>query len=174
MIALEMIEAGRGDTVLVHAAAGSVGTAAVQLAVLRGATVLGTASETNQAYVRALGATPLVYGEGLRERIGAAAPGGIVAVLDGAGGEALDISLELVADRERILTLVDHGRAAELGVRLARADRSAARLAQLAARYAKGELRFPVRRTYPFADAADAHREIETGHGRGKVVLTPR
>jgi NADPH:quinone reductase-like Zn-dependent oxidoreductase len=173
MIALEVIEAGPGDTVLVHAAAGSVGTAAVQLAGLRGATVLGTASEANQAYVRALGATPLVYGEGLRERIRSAAPGGVDAVLDGAGGEALDISLELVANRDRILTLVDHGRAAELGVRLSRADRSAARLAELAARYAKGELRFPVRRAYPFADAAAAHREIETGHGRGKVVLTP-
>ncbi|GAA4553601.1 NADP-dependent oxidoreductase [Amycolatopsis samaneae] len=171
-IALDNLAVGKGDTVLIHAAAGSVGTAAVQLAVSRGATVLGTASTVNQDYVRSLGATPLVYGEGLLDRVRAAAPGGVDAVLDGAGGEALDLSLELVENRDRVLTLVEHGKAAELGVRLTTGTRSATRLADLAARYAKGELRFHVRRTYPYTEAAQAHREIETGHGRGKIVLT--
>jgi NADPH:quinone reductase-like Zn-dependent oxidoreductase len=93
-------------------------------------------------------------------------------VLDGAGGPALDVSLELVKKRDRILTLVDHGRAAELGVLVSKSGRSAARLAELAALYAKGDLRFHIRRAYPYTEAAAAHQEIETGHGRGKIVLT--
>ncbi|WP_020640289.1 zinc-binding dehydrogenase [Amycolatopsis balhimycina] len=75
-------------------------------------------------------------------------------------------------DRRRILTLVDHGRAAELGVLVSKSGRSAARLAELAALYAKGDLRFHVRRVYPYTEAAAAHREVETGHGREKIVLT--
>jgi NADPH:quinone reductase-like Zn-dependent oxidoreductase len=171
-IALELLDLREGETLLVHAAAGSVGTAAVQLARLRGAAVIGTASVANQDYVRSLGATPVVYGDGIRQRVEAAAPRGIDVVLDAAGGPALDLSLELVKRRDRILTLVDHERAAELGVLVSKSGRSAARLAELAALYAKGDLRFHVRRAYPFTEAAAAHREIETGHGRGKIVLT--
>lgn len=167
-IALEVLRLREGETLLVHAAAGSVGAAAVQLAKLMGATVVGTASEANQDYLRELGATPVVYGPGLRDRL---APLGIDVVLDGAGGEALDVSLELVRDRTRILTLVDHDRAADLGVLVSKSGRSAARLAELAALYAKGDLRFHVRRAYPYTEAVAAHREIETGHGRGKIVL---
>jgi NADPH:quinone reductase-like Zn-dependent oxidoreductase len=171
-IALEVLQLAEGETLLVHAAAGSVGTAAVQLARLKGARVVGTASEANQDYLRELGVTPVVYGEGLKQRVEAAAPQGIDVVLDGAGGEALDVSLELVKQRNRILTLADHERAAELGVLVSKSGRSAARLAELAALYAKGDLRFHVRRAYPYTEAAAAHREIETGHGRGKIVLT--
>ncbi|SDY80721.1 NADPH:quinone reductase [Amycolatopsis xylanica] len=170
-IALEVLEIGKSDTILIHAAAGSVGTAAVQLATLQGARVVGTASEANQDYVRSLGATPVVYGDGLLERVKRAAPQGIDAVLDGAGGVALELSLELVDDRSRILTLVEHDKAAALGVRVSKSGRSAERLAELAALYAKGDLRFHVRRTYPLSRAAEAHREIETGHGRGKAVI---
>jgi NADPH:quinone reductase-like Zn-dependent oxidoreductase len=168
-IALEALRLREGETLLVHGAAGSVGTAAVQLAKLRGARVIGTASEANQDYLRELGATPVVYGEGLKDRVVSL---GVDVVLDGAGGAALDLSLELVTDRTRILTLVDHGRAAELGVLVSKSGRSAARLAELAALYAKGDLRFHVRRAYPYTEAVAAHREIETGHGRGKIVLT--
>jgi NADPH:quinone reductase-like Zn-dependent oxidoreductase len=172
-IALELLGVGRGDTLLVHAAAGAVGGAAVQLAREMGATVIGTASPANHEYLRALGAVPVAYGEGLSGRVSALAPGGVDAALDGAGGPALDASVELVKDRDRILTLVDHGRAGELGVRLVPGDlRSAARLAELADRYAQGQLSWHVRAAYPLARAADAHRDVETGHGRGKVVIT--
>ncbi len=167
-IALEVLRVTAGETLLVHAAAGSVGTAAVQLGKLAGATVVGTASEANQDYLRELGATPVVYGPELRDRL---APLGVDVVLDGAGGDALDVSLELVRDRSRILTLVDHDRAADLGVLVSKSGRSASRLAELAALYAKGDLRFHVRRAYPYTEAVAAHREIETGHGRGKIVL---
>jgi NADPH:quinone reductase-like Zn-dependent oxidoreductase len=171
-IALAEIRTGRGDTVLIHGAAGSVGTAAVQIARFSGAMVLGTAREENHDHLRALGAIPLAYGDGLADRVRAAAPGGVDAVLDGAGGVALDLSLDLVEDRQRIVTLVDHGRAADLGVRRVRGQRTAERLARYARLYAEGTFAFLVRRTYPLDQAADAHREIETGHGRGKIVLT--
>lgn len=170
-IALRQLGVGEGDTVLVHAAAGSVGTAAVQLARLWGATVIGTAREENHDYLRSLGAIPVAYGEGLLERVRALAPGGVDMVLDGAGGEALDVSLLLVKG-DRIVTLVEHGRAEELGVQLTRGVRLASRLAELAELYSDGALTFHVRRTYPLDRAADAHREVEAGHGRGKVVLT--
>ncbi|MFD8555717.1 NADP-dependent oxidoreductase [Streptosporangium canum] len=169
-IALRQLGVGEGDTVLVHAAAGSVGTAAVQLARLWGATVIGTAREENHDYLRSLGAIPVAYGEGLLERVRALAPGGVDMVLDGAGGEALDVSLRLVKG-DRIVTLVEHDRAEELGVQLTRGVRLASRLAELAELYSDGALTFHVRRTYPLDQAADAHREVEAGHGRGKVVL---
>ncbi len=167
-IALRELGIGTGDTLLIHGAAGAVGTVATQLAVGWGATVVGTAAERNHEYLRSLGAIPVAYGEGLVDRV---QQYGVDAALDGAGGAALDASLELVADRGRILTLVEHARAAELGVRVTPNLRSAARLAELAGLYAEGRLRIHVRGSYPLERAADAHREIETGHGRGKIVI---
>jgi NADPH:quinone reductase-like Zn-dependent oxidoreductase len=171
-IALQELGVGAGDTLLVHGAAGAVGTVAVQLAVLWGATVIGTAREENHEYLRSLGAIPVAYGDGLLDRVRALAPGGVTVALDGAGGDALAVSLALVADRKRILTLVEHDKAEELGIRLTPPLRSQARLAELTALYASGDLRIHVRATYPLDRAADAHRDIETGHGRGKLVVT--
>lgn len=171
-LALDALAVGEGDTLLVHAAAGAVGTVAVQVARMRGATVIGTAREENHDYLRELGAIPVTYGPGLADRVRAVAPGGVDAALDGAGGEALEVSLELVKDRARILTLVEHAKAAELGIKVTQGTRSAERLARYAALHAEGRLKWHVRRTYPLERAADAHREIETGHGRGKIVLT--
>ncbi|NJP91471.1 NADP-dependent oxidoreductase [Nonomuraea sp. FMUSA5-5] len=171
-LAIDGMGLAEGETLLVHGAAGSVGTAAVQIARRRGATVIGTAREAGHDYLRALGAVPVAYGEGLADRVRALAPGGIDAALDGAGGHALEVSLELVRDRARIVTLVEHGKAAELGVRVVQGERTAERLGRYARLYAEGAFAFPVRRTYRLEEAADAHREIETGHGQGKVVLT--
>ncbi|GAA2361874.1 NADP-dependent oxidoreductase [Dactylosporangium salmoneum] len=170
-LALSALHVGPGDTVLVNAAAGATGTAGVQLARLLGASVIGTASESNQDYVRSLGAIPVVYGEGLADRVRALAPEGVTAAIDGAGGAALETSLELVADRKRILTLVAHDRIEELGLASIQGRRSAEALAELIGLYAAGTTSWLVRRVYPLADAAEAHREIETGHGRGKIVL---
>ena len=166
-IALEELGVGPDDTLLVHGAAGAVGTVAVQLAGLAGATVIGTGSAANQDYLRSLGAIPVVYGDGLLDRVRDHKP---TVVLDGAGGVAFDLSLGLVAP-DRVLTLVEHARAAEVGAKVTPNKRSATRLAELADLYAEGKLSFHVRRVYDLGDAADAHREIETGHGRGKVVL---
>ncbi|MFF4604060.1 NADP-dependent oxidoreductase [Streptomyces sp. NPDC001339] len=170
--ALKALEVGEGDTLLVHAAAGGVGTIAVQLAAIWGATAIGTASERNHEYLKSLGATPVTYGEGLADRVRALAPGGVTAALDGIGGHALDVSVELVKDKNRIATLVDFGRVEELGVRAVFSQRAKERLAELTALYAEGRLRVEVSKTYPLERAADAHREMETGHARGKIAVT--
>lgn len=169
--ALRELRVTAGETLLVHAAAGGVGTVAVQLARRLGATVIGTASERNHDYLRSLGAVPVSYGAGLIERVRQVVPAGVNAALDAVGGDALAASLALVRDRERIGTLVDHAAAAALGVRRLRGARSAQTLARLAALCAAGELRLPVTRVYPLENAADAHRHMETGHVRGKIAL---
>ncbi|MGW4469347.1 NADP-dependent oxidoreductase [Nonomuraea sp. NPDC004354] len=168
-LALDVLDLREGETLLVHGASGSVGTAAVQIARRRGVTVIGTGREENHAYLRSLGAIPVAYGEGLADRVRAL--GQVDAVLDGAGGHALEVSLELVKDRARIVTLVEHGKAAELGVQLVKAGRTAERLGRYAELIAKGGFSWLVRRTFPLDRAADAHREIESGHGRGKLVI---
>jgi NADPH:quinone reductase len=171
----------RGDTVLIHGASGGVGHIAVQLAVARGATVLATASPSRHDLLRELGAVPIAYGDGLADRVRAAAPNGVDVALDLVGtDEAVDVSLELVADRSRIVTIAAFARAAAAGIVLIGggpgADpgteiRNKART-ELAASAASGALRVIVARTFPLEQAADAHREIMTGHAAGKIVLT--
>ncbi|RLK61556.1 NADP-dependent oxidoreductase [Actinokineospora cianjurensis] len=170
-MAIEDLGVRVGETLLVHAGAGAVGTMAIQLARLRGATVIATASLANHDYLRELGAIPVEYGDGLVERVRAVAPRGVDAALDGAGIDALTASIELGVDPDRVVTLVVWDRYAEFGVRRVTGTRSAARLAGLVDLYDRGLLRAHVRSRYPLAAASHAHREVETGHGRGRVVL---
>ena len=173
---------GAGDTVLVHGAAGGVGLMAVQLARLPGARVIGTAGERNHDLLRELGAEPVTYGDGLLERVRSLAPDGVDVALDLVGtDEAMDVSLALVADRSRIATIANFARGPREGVQLLGggpgADpgteiRDAAR-AELARLAGAGELRVVVGSTYALDDAADAHRQILTGHTTGKLVLLP-
>ncbi|MFH8800493.1 NADP-dependent oxidoreductase [Streptomyces sp. NPDC017936] len=169
--AIEVLGVAEGETVLVNGAAGGVGTIAVQLAVLRGAKVIATAREENHAYLRELGAVPVTYGAGLADRVRAAAPEGVDVALDTASADGLRVAAELVGDRDRVGTIFAHDVHEELGVRWIRSRRSAARLAELASLVADGRLEVHVRRTLPLARASEAHRELETGHGRGKIVL---
>ncbi|RAR41363.1 NADP-dependent oxidoreductase [Paenibacillus sp. MDMC362] len=169
--ALQALGVGEGDTVLIHAAAGGVGSYAVQLARAWGARVIGTASERNHDYLRSLGAVPVVYGPGLVARVKAAAPEGVSAALDAAGEEALLASLELVGDRSRIGTIVAFDRVEELGVLAIRSQRSKDRLAELVQLYEQGKLQIHVSRAFSLSEAAEAHRAVESGHVRGKVVL---
>ncbi|WP_434596776.1 NADP-dependent oxidoreductase [Streptomyces sp. A5-4] len=169
--ALDKLKVGSGDTLLVHAAAGGVGTVAVQLALNYGATVIGTASPRNHDYLRSLGAIPVAYGEGLVDRVRELAPEGVTAILDGAGGEALDASVELLDNRDRIGTLVGFERLEELGIVGVFTQRALTRLRELAELYTQGKLHIEIARTFPLAAAADAHREVETRHTRGKLVI---
>lgn len=170
--ALAGLRVGAGDTVLIHAAAGGVGSFAVQLAAARGATVIGTASPGNHDYLRTLGAVPVAYGDGLTDRVRAAAPDGVDVALDASGTEpALHASLALVDDRDRIGTVAFQPAADRLGVRRLSTERSATRLAELTELSAAGRLRVTIQQAYPLAEAAAAHRAIETGHVRGKLVL---
>lgn len=168
-----------GDTVLVHGAAGGVGLMAVQLAHLRGAGVLGTASERNHGRLRELGAEPTAYGSGLEERVRALAPDGVDAAIDCVGtDEAVDVSLGLVADRDRIATIAAFGRG-DTGIRLlggapgadpGTALRDAARL-ELTRLVEEGRLVVHAR-AFALEQVADAHREGQGGHVSGKLVLT--
>ncbi|HEY5802814.1 MAG TPA: NADP-dependent oxidoreductase [Lysobacter sp.] len=169
--AVQALDIARGDTVLVHGAAGGVGTIAVQLARLRGARVIGTASRENHEYLRQLGAEPVLYGPGLAERVRTLAPDGVHAALDASGRGALDASIALGIEPSRIATLVAFEDVQRLGVRGVRSERNRERLRQLVELYDAGGLRVHVRDIYPLAHAAVAHRDVENGHGRGKVVL---
>lgn len=169
-MAVEFLELRQGDTFLIHGGAGGVGSIAVQLGLQAGARVIAIGSADNQAYLRSLGAEPLVYGEGLHERIMATAPEGVSVVLDCAGGEALDISIALGTDKNRIATIGDQ-RYRELGVRWPSGPRDGARLRKLMALASDGRLHVHIRRTYPFERIADAHRDVEQGHGPGKVAV---
>lgn len=112
-----VLAVGKDDVVLVHAAAGGVGSFAVQLAQVLGARVIGTASEANHDYLRALGAEPVAYGDGLVERVRSMAPQGVTAVLDLVGGDALESSSQLLADGGRLASVTDAARVRELGGR---------------------------------------------------------
>ncbi|RZU51643.1 NADPH:quinone reductase-like Zn-dependent oxidoreductase [Krasilnikovia cinnamomea] len=173
-MALQAMQVRPGDTVLISGAAGAFGTFSVQLALAWGAKrVIGTASEANHDYLRGLGAVPVTYGEGLVERVRAVAPDGVDAALDAAGPEALYASAELVEDRNRIRTMVSDEAAEELGIPALGPARSRDRLVELTGLYEQGKLDgLHLRATYPLERAGDAHRLIETGHGRGKIVLT--
>jgi enoyl reductase len=168
--ALAELRVGPGDVLLVHAAAGSVGTVAVQLARLAGATVVGTASPGNHDYLRQLGAIPVAYGDGLVSAVRAASEQAPTVALDAAGGVAIAQSVELGIARDRIGTIVDDKAAAEYGARVVRAGRDPARLAEVVALAARGVVTMPIR-AYPLAEVAEAHAAVESGHGRGKVVL---
>ncbi|MDQ0788270.1 NADPH:quinone reductase-like Zn-dependent oxidoreductase [Streptomyces sp. B3I7] len=170
---LDVLGVKEGETVLMHGAAGAMGTLAVQLATARGARVVGTAGPANQEYLTGLGATATTYGEGLLERVRALAPEGVDAVFDLAGKGALEDSITLLGGTERVVTTADF-RAASLGVHFESGPqrRSAARLAELARQAADGTLVTTVGTSLPLAQAAEAHRVIDAGHGRGKVVLT--
>jgi NADPH:quinone reductase-like Zn-dependent oxidoreductase len=180
MLAATCVE--QGDTMLIHGASGGVGQMAVQLAVSRGARVIGTASASRQDVVRALGGEPVTYGDGLADRIRSLAPIGIDAAIDAAGtDEAIDVSLELVADRSRIATIAAFARGFEAGIKvLGRgpgADagndiRNAARL-DLVDLVAAGVLSVSVAATYPLTRVVDSQTAIMTGHTAGKIVLVP-
>jgi len=170
---LDQLGVRAGDTVLIHGAAGSVGTIAVQMAVARGATVVGTASEAHQDYVRSLGAIPTRYGDGLVERVRGLVPH-VDAVLDAAGKGALPDSIALRGGTDRILTLADPA-GPSLGVKFsagARADRSTSDLAAWVDMAARGELTTAVGGTYPLEQAAEAQRVSQAGHPPGKLILT--
>ncbi|MET7453194.1 NADP-dependent oxidoreductase [Streptomyces sp. NPDC005574] len=179
---LEAIGLGKDESVLIHGAAGGVGLMAVQLAVARGATVLATASPARHELLRDLGAIPIAYGAGLADRVHAAAPEGVHAAADLVGtDEAVDVSVELVADRSRIATIAGFGRGAQVGIKLLGggpgADpgteiRAAARL-QLTEAAEAGRLRVLIAGSYLLSEAAAAHRQIMTGHTSGKIVLVP-
>ncbi len=168
---LDLVDVDAGQTVLVSGASGGVGSAVVQLAVARGATVIGTASEANQRYLEDLGATPTTYGDGLVERVRALAPDGVDAALDIAGSGVIPELVELTGDPAKVVSIADFS-AGEHGAQVSgtSADRTGA-YERAAREFEAGRLRIPVANAFPLEQAAEAHWVSEAGHAAGRTVV---
>jgi NADPH2:quinone reductase len=177
---VELTRVGDGDTVVLHGASGAVGVAVLQLARRRGARVIGTASAARFGVVEGFGGVPVAYGEGLQERVRALASDGVDVALDAVGtDEAIDVSLALVADRGRVLTVANAGRARADGFRhIGGTHPGSAEFRdkirpELIALAADGALVVPVSRTFAFAEAPAALDVLRGGHPGGKLALVP-
>jgi NADPH2:quinone reductase len=173
--AVRAVGAGGGDTVAVSAAAGGVGTVVVQLLRIRGATVLGIASPSNHDWLAAHGVIPVAYGEGLAERLRAAAPNGIDAFIDLFGPEYVQLAFDLGIAPGRIETIIARAKAQELGTKAeGSGDASTTEvLAEMAELVASGQIEIPIAATYPLEQVRDAFAELEARHTHGKIVLIP-
>jgi NADPH:quinone reductase-like Zn-dependent oxidoreductase len=170
---LDQLGVRSGRTLLINGASGSVGSAAVQLAVVRGARVIGTASLANHDYLRSLGAEPVAYGDGLADRVRALAPGGVDLALDVAGNGILPELIDLAGRPDHVVTIADFAGAQKYGVRFSRGDdgRALHALAEIGPLIESGRFSLPVAQTFPLPDIAAAHRAGESGHQRGKLIL---
>lgn len=162
---------GPGDTVLVHAASGGVGTFAVQFASWAGARVIGTASPANQDYVTGLGAEPVPHGDGLVSAVRDLVPAGVSVIIDLAGGDALEATLDLGGDGLRLVSVTNPDRVKALGGRYIFVRPNSEQLAELGRLASDGSLRIHVRETFPFEQSVEALAHVEEGHGPGKVVV---
>ncbi|MEV5717922.1 NADP-dependent oxidoreductase [Amycolatopsis mediterranei] len=164
-----------GETVVVSGAAGGVGSLAVQLAKLAGATVIGLAGEANHDWLRELGVIPVAYGDGVLERIREAAPSGVHAFVDTFGSGYVELALHLGIHPGRINTIIDRVAAEKYNVKTDgnAAAASADVLRELGLLLDKGLLTLPIAGVYPLDEVRDAYRELEQRHTRGKIVLRP-
>ncbi|NJP99681.1 NADP-dependent oxidoreductase [Streptomyces zingiberis] len=161
-----------GRTLLVEGASGGVGSAAVEIAVAQGATVIGTAGERNQEFLASLGAIPTTYGPGLAERVATLAPGGVDLAFDtAASGSLADLVAIVGGDPARVSTVADHANAERLGVHVANARNDPALLADVGELGRRGRYTPRIERTYPLEQIREAHAHSESGHTRGKIVV---
>lgn len=172
--ALDQLAVGSGSTLLISGASGSVGSAALQLAVARGARVIGTAGAANQEYLSSLGAEPVTYGPEMVAQVRALAPQGVDAALDVAGSGVLPELIGLAGGSQQVVTVADFAGAQQHGVRFSRGDsgRALHALDEIGALIEAGRFNLPVAQTFRLSEIAEAHRVGERGrHPRGKLVL---
>lgn len=173
--AVRAVNAGPGDTVVVSAAAGGVGSVTVQLLKVRGANVIGIASENNHTWLTSVGVTPIPYGDGLADRIRAAAPSGADAFIDTFGDDYVHLAIELGIKPDRIDTIIAFDAAKETGAK--REGSSAATstdvLIEMADLVTSGQITVPIAATYSLDQVRAAYIELEKRHTRGKIVLIP-
>jgi NADPH:quinone reductase-like Zn-dependent oxidoreductase len=174
--AVRAVAVTAGEAVVIAGAGGGVGVFATQLAVRTGARVIGLASERHHGWLLQRGAVPVAYGDGVAERVGAAAGGEpVAAFIDLVGRGYVELALELGVTNDRIDTIVDFPAVQTYGVKFegGAAAASAATLAELTEAIVAGELVVPIQRTYSLDDVRAAFIELEAGHTAGKIVLTP-
>ncbi len=169
--AVRELDLPQGATVLINGVGGGVGVAAAQLATHFGVRVVGTASAAKQGFVTSLGVLHVASGPDIAERVAAAAPGRIDAILDMVGGESLEAVAGLLADRSKLITVSDPVTAGRLGGSMVLRVRTGERLEEVAALVVKGALRPMVTEVFPFERAGEALRAVEGGHTRGKIVI---
>jgi NADPH:quinone reductase-like Zn-dependent oxidoreductase len=171
---LRLLAVKPGDTLFVDGGAGGVGAAAVQMALARGAKVIASASEANQGYLREIGAIPVRYGQGLTDRVRAAAGGPVDAVFDVAGKSPVEELISLAPEPSQVVTIANYA-AGQAGARVTGGGADShpmQALAQVAELLAQNKLVIKVQ-TFPFDRAAEAYRISQAGHVRGKLVLVP-
>jgi NADPH:quinone reductase-like Zn-dependent oxidoreductase len=171
---LRLLDVNAGDTLFVDGGAGGVGAVAVQMALARGAKVIASASEANHDYLREIGATPVLYGEGVADRVRAAAGGPVDAVLDVAGKTPVEELISLAPEPSQVVTIANYT-AGEAGARVTGGgadSRPTEALALVADLLEQNKLVIKVQ-TFPFDRAAEAYRISQAGHVRGKLVLVP-
>jgi NADPH:quinone reductase-like Zn-dependent oxidoreductase len=171
--ALDQLGVQRGSTLLVNGASGSIGRAAVQLAVARGAHVIGTCGPGNHDVIRSFGAEPVTYGDGMAQRVRALSPEGVDLALDVAGSGVLPDLINLAGGPQHVITIADVEGARQYGVRFSTggAGRALYTLGRLGDLVESGRFSLPVGQTFPLTEVADAHRVGEAGQVRGKLVL---
>jgi NADPH:quinone reductase-like Zn-dependent oxidoreductase len=171
---LRLLDVTAGDTLFVDGGAGGVGAVAVQMALARGAKVIASASEANHQYLRELGATPVGYGQGVAERVRAAAGGPVDAVFDVAGKTPVQELISLAPEPSQVVTIANYA-AGQAGARVTGGGADShpmEALAEVAELLAQNQLVIKVR-TFPFDRAAEAYQISQSGHVRGKLVLVP-
>jgi NADPH:quinone reductase-like Zn-dependent oxidoreductase len=171
---LRLLDVKAGDTLFVDGGAGGVGAVAVQMALARGAKVIASASQANHDYLRELGATPVRYGQGVAERVRAAAGGPVDAVFDVAGKTPIQDLIGLVPEPSQVVSIANYA-AGQAGARVTGGGADShpmQALAEVAELLAHNKLVIKVQ-TFPFDRAAEAYRISQSGHVRGKLVLVP-
>lgn len=170
--ALDQVGVAEGQALLVSGAAGGVGTAIVQLARLRGIIVIGTARAAKHDYLRALGAVPTIYGEGLEERARALMPNGVDAAIDVAGFGIIPELIRIVGDPAYVLSVADRS-AKEYGAKFSRGPPAdpARLLAEMAELCAAGSFTLHIDQIFPLDRAREAQVVSQSGHVTGKLVI---
>lgn len=172
---VDAVSAHAGETVLVAGATGGVGSIAIQLLRGRGARVLGVAGQRNNDWLASVGVEPVNYGDGLDQRLRAAAPDGIDAVLDAYGGGYVEQAIRLGVAPERVVTIIDFSAAEKQGAKTLFGYQiaSTAMLGELAGMIETGDLNVPIAATYPLDQVREAYTRLAERHTRGKIVLRP-
>jgi NADPH:quinone reductase-like Zn-dependent oxidoreductase len=171
---LRLLGVTQGTKLFIDGGAGGVGSTATQLAKTRGAMVIASASEANQGYLREIGAIPVVYGDGMIERVRALQIGKVDAVFDAVGKTPIDDLISLTTEPSQVVSIANYGAGAS-GARVSGggADSQPKKaLAEAAELLEQSKLVIKIQ-TFPFDRAAEAHQISQDGHARGKLVLVP-
>jgi NADPH2:quinone reductase len=173
--AVRAVDISAGDTVVVSAAAGGVGTITVQLLKVNGANVVGLASEDHHDWLREKGVTPVAYGEGQMQRIIEATPDGIDAFIDLFGPDYIDLAVQLDVPPEKIETIISWDAAQRIGAKTEGSSNASTPevLIEMAELVAAGKIEVPIAAEYPLDEVREAFEQLEDRHTLGKIVLVP-